>query len=163
MKHFILSLVTMLTVTVSASAQFQGGEGQRPRFNREEMIKSRTEMMVKKYGLDADQAAKLQTLNEKQMPQMRGMRNAQKHEKADSTAQRPRREGKMRDEQGQRHERGQRMGAFNMKAYNEELEKIMTPEQYKAYQEDMQKMSNRLHSGQDRRRNSRSGGEASQE
>ena len=97
MKHFILSLVTMLTVTVSTSAQFQGGEGQRPRFNREEMIKSRTEMMVKKYGLDADQAAKLQALNERQMPQMRGMRNAQRQEKADSTAQRPRKEGKKRE------------------------------------------------------------------
>ena len=163
MKHFILSLVTMLTVTVSASAQFQGGEGQRPRFNREEMIKSRTEMMVKKYGLDADQAAKLQALNERQMPQMRGMHNAQRQEKADSTAQRPRKEGKKREEQGQRRERGQHMGGFDMKAYNEELEKIMTPEQYKAYQEDMQKMGNRQRPGQDRRWNRRNGGETPEE
>lgn len=153
----------MLTVTVSASAQFQGGEGQRPRFNREEMIKSRTEMMVKKYGLDADQAAKLQALNERQMPQMRGMRNAQRQEKADSTAQRHRKEGKKREEQGQRRERGQRMGGFDMKAYNEELEKIMTPEQYKAYQEDMQKMGNRQRPGQDRRWNRRNGGETPEE
>lgn len=153
----------MLTVTVSASAQFQGGEGQRPRFNREEMIKSRTEMMVKKYGLDADQAAKLQALNERQMPQMRGMRNAQRQEKADSTAQRPRKEGKEREEQGQRRERGQRMGGFDMKAYNEELEKIMTPEQYKAYQEDMQKMGDRQRPGQDRRWNRRNGGETPEE
>ena len=142
----------MLTVSVTVAAQSENGNGQRPRFNREEMIKSRTEMMVKKYGLNEEQAAQLQALNEKQMPQMRAPRNGQKQEKADSTSQRPRREGKNADGQGRRREGPQRMGGFDMEAYNAELQKIMTPEQYKAYQEDMSKRGNRqFQSGQNRR------------
>lgn len=140
MKKFILSLFAMLTVTTVALAQFPGGNGQRPRFNREEMIKARTEMMVKRYGLNEEQAAALQALNEKQTPQMRGERKGQKPEKNDSTAQRPRREGKKAEGMGERRGRTPRVGGMDREAYNAELQKILTPEQYKAYQEDAEKM-----------------------
>lgn len=140
MKQFILSLIAMLAITASAFAQFQGDNGQRPRFNREEMIKARTEMMVKKYGLNAEQAAALLALNEKQMPMMHHPRHGQQPEKADSTAQRPRREGKKAEGMGERKDRGHRFGGQNIEAYNAELQKIMTAEQYKSYQEDMEKM-----------------------
>ena len=119
MKKFILSLIAMLTVMTSAFAQNEGNNGQRPRFNREEMVKFRTERMVKRYGLNAEQAAALLALNEKQMPMMRHPRRGNQPEKADSTAQRPRREGKKAEA---------------------ELQKIMTAEQYKSYQEDKEKM-----------------------
>lgn len=140
MKKFILSLIAMLTVMTSAFAQNEGNNGQRPRFNREEMVKFRTERMVKKYGLNAEQAAALLALNEKQMPMMRHPRNGQRPEKADSTAQRPRREGKKAEGMGERKNRGHRFERQNMEAYNAELQKIMTAEQYKSYQEDMEKM-----------------------
>lgn len=140
MKKFILSLIAMLTVMTSALAQNEGNNGQRPRFNREEMVKFRTERMVKKYGLNAEQAAALLALNEKQMPMMRHPRRGNQPEKADSTSQRPRREGNKADAKGRRMDRGHRIGKHNIEAYNAELQKIMTAEQYKSYQEDMEKM-----------------------
>ncbi len=140
MKKFILSLIAMLTVMTSAFAQNEGNNGQRPRFNREEMVKCRTERMVKRYGLNAEQAAALLALNEKQMPMMRHPRRGNQPEKADSTAQRPRREGKKAEGMGQRKDKGQRIGKQNMEAYDAELQKIMTAEQYKSYQEDKEKM-----------------------
>lgn len=130
----------MLTVMTSALAQNEGNNGQRPRFNREEMVKFRTERMVKKYGLNAEQAVALLALNEKQMPMMRHPRRGNQPEKADSTSQRPRREGNKADAKGQRMDRGHRIGKHNIEAYNAELQKIMTAEQYKSYQEDMEKM-----------------------
>lgn len=130
----------MLTVMTSALAQNEGNNGQRPRFNREEMVKFRTERMVKKYGLNAEQAAALLALNEKQMPMMRHPRRGNQPEKADSTAQRPRREGNKADAKGLRMDRGHRIGKYNIEAYNAELQKIMTAEQYKSYQENMEKM-----------------------
>lgn len=140
MKKLVLSLIAMLTVMTSALAQNEGNNGQRPRFNREEMVKFRTERMVKRYGLNAEQAAALLALNEKQMPMMRHPRRGNQPEKADSTAQRPRREGKNTEGMGQRMDRGHRIGKYNIEAYNAELQKIMTAEQYKSYQEDMEKM-----------------------
>lgn len=130
----------MLTVMTSALAQNEGNNGQRPRFNREEMVKFRTERMVKRYGLNAEQAAALLALNEKQLPMMRHSRRGNQPEKADSTSQRPRREGNKADAKGQRMDRGHRIGKHNIEAYNAELQKIMTAEQYKSYQEDMEKM-----------------------
>lgn len=130
----------MLTVMTSALAQNEGNNGQRPRFNREEMVKFRTERMVKRYGFNAEQAAALLALNEKQMPMMRHPRRGNQPEKADSTSQRPRREGNKADAKGQRMDRGHRIGKHNIEAYNAELQKIMTAEQYKSYQEDMEKM-----------------------
>lgn len=124
----------------SALAQNEGNNGQRPRFNREEMVKFRTERMVKRYGFNAEQAAALLALNEKQMPMMRHPRRGNQPEKADSTSQRPRREGNKADAKGQRMDRGHRIGKHNIEAYNAELQKIMTAEQYKSYQEDMEKM-----------------------
>lgn len=130
----------MLTVMTSALAQNEGNNGQRPRFNREEMVKFRTERMVKRYGFNAEQAAALLALNEKQMPMMRHPRRGNQPEKADSTSQRPRREGNKADAKGRRMDRGHRIGKHNIEAYNAELQKIMTAEQYKSYQEDMEKM-----------------------
>lgn len=130
----------MLTVMTSALAQNEGNNGQRPRFNREEMVKFRTERMVKRYGFNAEQAAALLALNEKQMPMMRHPRRGNQPEKADSTSQRPRREGNKADAKGQRMDRWHRIGKHNIEAYNAELQKIMTAEQYKSYQEDMEKM-----------------------
>lgn len=130
----------MLTVMTSALAQNEGNNGQRPRFNREEMVKFRTERMVKRYGFNAEQAAALLALNEKQMPMMRHPRRGNQPKKADSTSQRPRREGNKADAKGQRMDRGHRIGKHNIEAYNAELQKIMTAEQYKSYQEDMEKM-----------------------
>ena len=123
MKKIIISIFTMVVVCLGASAQNEQGGSGRSNMNPTEWAKRRTERMVQKYGLNEQQAAALQALNEK-MPR----RNGRRPENKDSVdAQRP---------NGQR---GPRMGGEFMKQYNEELQKIMTADQFKAYKEDMEK------------------------
>lgn len=152
MKRIILSLVAIVALSTATFAQWQGGNGQRQRFNREEMVKNRTEMMVKKYGLNEEQAAALQALNEKSMAQLGGPRDGKRPEKADSTKQRPRRERQNREGMGERPQRGPRFGGQLNAEYDVELQKIMTADQYKAYKEDMDKMMERMRNQGPRRR-----------
>lgn len=144
MKKSILSMIFLLSISVAAMAQWNGGNGQRPRMDRTEMIKQRTEQMVKRYGLNEEQAAALQALNEKIMAQMGGQRgNGQRQERAEGDNRQEKKEGEARGEN-----RGQRMrgqggfgaGRQNNEAYEAELQKILTPEQYKQYTEDREKM-----------------------
>ena len=127
MKKFIVSIFLIAAASVVASAQNEQGGNRRPSMDRTEWVKKRTERMVQKYGLNEEQAKALQELNEKQMP--RG--NGQRHGRPDSTqAGRP--EGP----------RGPRPGGNwqeMQKQYNEQLQKIMTADQFKAYTEDMEK------------------------
>lgn len=146
MKKIILSLIAVMAISLTAVAQGENRQrGQR--MDPAEMVKFRTQQMVERYNLNNEQAAALQALNEKSMAQMgQRMGNGQRAERNDSVApskrdgKRGRREGMQRGNRG-----GQRggFGAFN-EEYNTELQKILTPEQYKAYTEDMQKMRERM-------------------
>lgn len=127
MKELFISIFTIATVCLTASAQNEQGGYGRPQMDRTEWAKRRTERMVQKYGLNEQQAAALQALNEKQMPRGNGPRPQRPANKDSVNAQRP---------MGQR---GPRMGGEFMKQYNEELQKIMTADQFKAYMEDMEK------------------------
>lgn len=169
MKKFILSMVAVMALSMPVMAQGfnrQGGQ----RMDPTEMIKRRTQQMVEKYGLDEKQAAALQALNEKNLSQMRGNRNnGPRPERNDSVQPRQRRENANGNNGGQRRERnmdrgqrggnmgqGQRGGGMgfggrNMEEYNNELQKIMTPEQYQKYTDDMKQMRERF--GQGRRNN----------
>ena len=126
MRKFIVSIFLIAAVSINASAQNEQG-GRRPRMDRTEWAKRRTERMVQKYGLNEKQAAALKELNEKQMmPRGNGQR-PQRPEGAPA----PRPEGQ-----------GPRPGGNwqeMQKQYNEELQKIMTADQFKAYTEDMEK------------------------
>ena len=124
MKKFLVSIFLIAAVGTGASAQNEQGGNQRPRMDRTEWVKRRTEMMVQKYGLDEKQAAALKELNEKQMmPRGNGQR-PQRPEGAQAPQQGPRPGGNWQE---------------MMKQYNEELQKIMTADQFKAYTEDMEK------------------------
>ena len=127
MRKFIVSIFLIAAVSTGASAQNEQGGNRPPRMDRTEWAKRRTEMMVQKYGLNEEQAKALQELNEKQMP--RG--NGQRPPRPDSTqAERP------------KGPRGHRPGGNwqeMQKEYNEQLQKIMTADQFKAYMEDMEK------------------------
>lgn len=127
MRKFIVSIFLIAAVSTGASAQNEQGGNRPPRMDRTEWAKRRTEMMVQKYGLNEEQAKALQELNEKQMP--RG--NGQRPPRPDSTqAERP------------KGSRGPRPGGNwqeMQKEYNEQLQKIMTADQFKAYMEDMEK------------------------
>ena len=158
MKKIILAIVAMMTMT-AAQAQEQGDNANRQRgqrqFDRTEMIKQRTDNAVQKYGLNEDQAAKLLSLNTKFADQMGpGMGRGGRRGGGQGGGMRPRPGFGGNDgqgfQQGQRPEMTEEMRAQMekmrkdreeaQKKYDEELQTILTPDQYKAYQADQEEM-----------------------
>ena len=143
MKQTLLSIAALLLLSTAAMAQ--NGQGQRPngqRLDRTEMIQRRTDGVVKKYGLNEEQAKQLLSLNTKYADQMgpRGGRGGGQGMRDGQRRQRPEGGDSLRQQRPQ-GQRGPQMGGQmneQMKAYNEELQKILTPEQYKAYQADQE-------------------------
>ena len=145
MKKVIFTMMTALLVSTSAIAQEEKND-QRPqrKFDKTEMIKHRTDETVSRYKLSDKQAKQLLELNTKYADKM-GPRGPHRHGHRPG-AGRPQMPPK--DMQGQRpeppkdgdkmKERRQEMEA-TMKAYDAELQKIMTSDQYKSYQEDQKK------------------------
>ncbi len=164
MKKIILSFAAVLLFSLTAGAQENQSEArpQGKKFDKTEFVKQRTEKTVKQYGLNEAQAQQLLELNTKYADQMgpgpRGHRHGMRpghgpKQHRDSLRQRPEKPrtdgdtqatpqaGKQRpeltDEQKaqMKAERQEREAA--QKAYDAELQKILTPEQYKQYQADM--------------------------
>ena len=154
MKKMILAIVAAITLSTTAVAQEENNQRRerRQQPDRTEMLKQRTDEMVKTYGLNEEQAKQLLELNtafaDKIGPMggfQRGGNNGRRpqadrrqmgnREQVDTTKareqrQRPTREG-MEDRRKEMEQ--------NREAYAAELQKIMTEDQYKAYQADMQK------------------------
>ena len=65
MKKMILAIAAVITMSANVMAQDdQQQQGPQPRqFDRAEMMKQRTEQVVKDYGLNEEQAKKLLELN----------------------------------------------------------------------------------------------------
>jgi len=134
----------MMMCTNMMAQETQQQPGQQPRqFDPAEMAKNRTETMVKEYGLNEEQAQKLLELNIKQserMPMMMMGPRGQRGQRPQTGDQQPRRERPQTGEQP-RQPRGDRPQMSRedmqkaMEEYNAELQKIMTEEQYKKYQE----------------------------
>lgn len=124
----------------AATAAAQSEQNDKKNFDqrRAEMVQKRTDMIVKKYGLDEKQAAALLELNRTSMPAMRhaGPRGGARG----GRGMRPEGDKKVRPDsmQTRRHARQGGMTDFRkaMEEYDQKLEKIMTPEQFKAYKED---------------------------
>jgi hypothetical protein len=144
MKKMILAIVAMITVTAAqAQGDNQQNNGQRRQFDQTEMVKRRTDDAVKKYGLSEEQAAKLLTLNNKFAgkmggPGMRGQRGGARPRPnfGSDGGQRPEMTEEMRQQmQKMRQEREEAQ-----KQYDAELQTILTPDQYKAYQADQEQM-----------------------
>ncbi|MBR1556638.1 MAG: DUF4890 domain-containing protein [Prevotella sp.] len=145
MKKVIFTMMAALLVSTSAIAQEEKND-QRPqrKFDKTEMIKHRTDETVSRYKLSDKQAKQLLELNTKYADKM-GPRGHHRHGHRPG-AGRPQMPPK--DMKGQRpeppkdgdkmKERRQEMEA-TMKAYDAELQKIMTSDQYKSYQEDQKK------------------------
>ncbi|MDE6688488.1 MAG: DUF4890 domain-containing protein [Prevotella sp.] len=141
MKKIVMALVAAITMSATAVAQEenqQKRERQRP--DRTEMVKQRTAETVKTYGLNEEQAAQLLELNLKYTEKMgpmggwqRGGRDGRRSQMDRGDRQRP-----SREEMAQHREEMQK----SRDAYNAELQKIMTEDQFKAYQADMQKRMN---------------------
>lgn len=146
MKKLVLTMIAMVTMSLSAMAQDTAQV--RRQFNPEQMAKMRTDAVVKKYGLNDDQAKKLLDLNTRFAGRIRpmGPMGGQRRGGQRMQGDRPQRMNpdSLRA-QGQRRGQGQRGGGFNreemqknMEDYNNELKSILTPEQYEAYQKDEQ-------------------------
>lgn len=146
MKHAILTLALLATMATVSVAQ--DNNNQRPqRMNPTEMMNRRLESMKQAYGLTDEQVAQIKALNEKMFQNGTRQRpeagQRQEGRERSEAGQRP--ERRQRSEEGQRPQAGQRgqrggMG-FGQRSeeYNNELKKIMTEEQYKAYQADQEK------------------------
>jgi len=154
MKKILMSIVAVTLLSTAAVAQDnqnrrQGGQ----RMDPTEMIQRRTERVVQEYGLNDEQAKKLLELNTKFSGMMAGPRGGARQGGGNRGArqggdgQRPARRDSARAGRPQGGFQGGPQGgqfAEQMQAYNEELQKILTPEQYKKYQEDQQ---NRMRNG----------------
>ena len=168
MKKTMMAIAAAMMMSASMMAQNEQPQAQQaPQMDRAEMLKARTEQMVKDYGLNEEQAKKLEALNTEyaekipMMPMMRGQRGqGQRGQMGQGQrpqmgqmgqGQRPQRQTGDSTRRGQRPQMGQ-MGQMgqgqrpqmnfeemrkNMEAYNAELEKIMTQEQYAKYRESM--------------------------
>ena len=143
-------------VLMSTAAMAQGNNGQRPQFDRTEMIKQRTDQMVEKYKLNETQAAQLLELNTKNAETMGPMMGMGRM--GGGRGQGGRRGGgqggpqmggqgapqmggggfQMTEEQRAQFEEMRKQREENQKKYDAELEKILTPEQFKSYQKDME-------------------------
>ena len=152
MKKMILTLMAAALVSMTALAQ-EEKQGQRPepKFDKAEMVKHRTDETVKRYNLNDKQAQQLLELNNKYADKMgprpphrghKGGPGRPPKDKGDCKCQcqKPQKDGQRpappKDEK--RAENHKKMKE-TMEAYNAELQKIMTADQFKSYQEDMQK------------------------
>ena len=145
MKKMIVTMMAALLVSTTAMSQEQKNP-QRPerKFDKTEMIKHRTDETVSRYKLNDKQAKQLLELNTKYADKM-GPRGPHRHghhgagrppmPPKDDKAQKP----EPPKDDSKMQERRKEMEA-NMKAYDAELKKIMTDDQYKSYQADQKKM-----------------------
>lgn len=136
-------IATIVMAVAMCSLTFAQDNNQGPRGNRPDpaqMAQRRTEMMAERYGLDDSQKASLLKLNTeyaakmpmrpmRPMPPRRDSANVQRQRPSDAQRQRPSRE--------EMEKRFQEMRA-NQEAYDAEVKKIMTDEQYKKFTEDRQ-------------------------
>lgn len=159
MKKIALAFAAALMITSTAIAQEkQKAEGQPRKFDKTEMVKMRTEHMTKQYGLSNKQQKQVQELNEKYADKMRpGFHGRHGHHEPwnDSIKGKrpmPPKEGMQRPADGENPQkfghkpmkggpRGKDFGKREetMKAYDTELEKILSADQFKAYKADMEK------------------------
>ena len=152
MKRMILTMMAAALVSMTALAQ-EEKQGQRPepKFDKAEMVKHRTDETVKRYNLNSEQAKKLLELNNKYADKMGPRPPHRGHmggpgrppkDKGDGKCQCPKpqkddqRPAPPKDEKRAEHHKKMKE---TMEAYNAELQKIMTADQFKSYQEDMQK------------------------
>lgn len=127
MKKMILTCVVATMISASAVAQNQDNQ-QEKKFDKTEMIQRRTNRMVKEYGLNSDQAAKLLKLNTKYADKMpmgrRGGRGKGNAQQAGDNQRPPQMDESKRSE----------MKAVR-EAYQAELKSIMSSDQYTQYEQ----------------------------
>ncbi len=146
MKKIVLAMIATAMMATSAMAQDnENKERQQP--TKEQMAQHRTDNMAKKYGLNEEQTAKLLDLNKKYTDMM-PRRGGARHGRPDGNRmkQAPRESNEMKkptaEEMKDRKARFEEMRK-KMEEYDTQLQTILTPEQFKSYKADMEKMRQR--------------------
>lgn len=170
MKKMIFTMMAAVMVSTSAMAQ-ETQNDQRPerKFDKAEMVKHRTDETVSRYKLNDKQAKQLLELNTKYADKM-GPRGPRHHHHGagrppmppkDMKGERPEPPKDMKcqcqkppKDDSKMKERHQKMEA-TMKAYDAELQKIMTSDQFKSYQEDQKKFRDKRHNHHKKNRQNR--------
>lgn len=152
MKQMIMTLMAAVMVSTAAVAQDKDCNKPSEDNNRkQEMVKHRTDKMVEDYQLNDKQAKKLLELNTAYADKMRPPHHGH-HGPHGMRGQRPEPpKDEMKGERpeppkGDRQDRRKEM-METMKAYDAELQKIMTTEQYEKYKADMQQRRENGHKG----------------
>ena len=155
MKQKMMTMIAAVLICAAATAQDKQAD-KRPekKFDKQEMIRHRTNEDVKRYGLNDKQAADLLELNTKYADKMGGPRHHHHHGKKggkgpDATPQEPKgdkqppKDGKKRPEltpeQKAKFDAERKEREANRQAYESELKKIMTSEQFESWQADQKK------------------------
>lgn len=141
MKKMMMALMVslMMTTTVMAQEEQQADNKKMRKIDPTTMIQKRTEAIVKKYGLNDEQAQKLQELNKKYGMAMRP-RMGRAGGRPEGNGTRP----ELTEDQKKKMEERRKQREESMAAYNAELQTILTADQYKSYQADMQKRMMRM-------------------
>lgn len=159
MKQKMMTMIAAVLICAAATAQDKQAD-KRPekKFDKQEMIRHRTNEDVKRYGLNDKQAADLLELNTKYADKMGGPRHHHHHGKkggkgpdatTGATPQEPKgdkqppKDGKKRPEltpeQKAKFDAERKEREANRQAYESELKKIMTSEQFESWQADQKK------------------------
>ncbi len=158
MKQTIFALVLMLGMSLCVQAQDNKQERRRP--DKNEMVKMRTDRMAERYGLNDNQKAALLKLNTQYADSMafggqrgpRGIRNFDKNaevkveKNADVKVEKKvEKKSDVKAEKKERPSREQMQAqmkkfAATQQAYEAEVKKILTEEQYGKYTEDRKQM-----------------------
>lgn len=156
MKKVVLTMFAAVMISASVSAQGNEAAGNRPRFDRAEMVKHQTERMVKEYGLNEAQGEKLLVLNEKYAGKLRmggfggprgprgGQGGARPERKVDGQTGASAQQGGAQTEKRERPTREQMEARLKeeqatREAYNAELREILSEEQYSRFEADQKK------------------------
>lgn len=125
MKKLMILLAAALMMSGASMAQ-DNQRRERRQFNPEDMVKRQTEQMVEALDLDADQATAVLKLNADRMKELSGMRRF---------GQRNRAEGEEQERPTEEQMKAMREKMeTSQKAYNDEMKKILTEEQYAKYE-----------------------------
>ena len=145
MKQTIFALIVLLGMSVCAQAQ---DNRQERRFDKKEMINMRTDRMAERYGLNEEQKAKLLELNTQYADSMSfgGLRGPRQQRDVTRQPNGGKIDGEIRqfERPNQEEMRAVREKAeASQKAYEAEVKKIMTEEQFAKYTEDRSQMRQR--------------------
>ena len=145
MKKMFLALAATVMMSTAAVAQDKQECKQHKKLDKTEMAKHRTERMAQKYGLDATQQQKLQALNEKYAdklarPGHHGPHGGPRPDSLRGQRPAPPKDGQRPPRDGQRPPKDMNGNVGEtMKAYDAELQQIMTADQFTAYKADTKK------------------------